>query len=93
MKENEQDAVLFRQHQSMEERVEVGAACMIKLALEMPAAVDEMDDAVGIAYAAMPERLYFIGRDGTVAYKGGRGPFFFRPAEWEEAIATYLASN
>ena len=37
--------MLFRQHRSMEERVEVGQACMIKMALEMPALVDEMDDA------------------------------------------------
>ncbi len=90
MKENEQDGVLVHQHQTMEERVQVGEACMVKMALEMPAAVDEMDDAVATAYAAMPERLYLIGRDGTVAYKGGLGPMFFKPAEWEEAIETYL---
>jgi hypothetical protein len=93
VKENEQDAVLFRQHESLEERVEVGEACMIKLALEMPAVVDEMDDAVGKAYAGMPERLYLIGKDGTVAYKGGMGPMFFRPKEWEEAIAAYVAAS
>ena len=92
MKENEQDSVLFRQHQSMEERVEVGEACMLKLALEMPAAVDEMNDAVAKAYAAMPERLYLIGRDGRVAYKGGIGPMFFRPKEWAAAIESYLGS-
>jgi len=92
VKENEQDAVLFRQHRSMNERVEVGAACMVKMALEMPAAVDEMNDAVGLAYAAMPERLYLIGVDGKVAYKGGMGPMFFRPDEWEQAIEGYLAS-
>ena len=86
VKENEQDAVLFHQHRSMEERVEVGQACMIKLALEMPAVVDEMDDQVAKAYAAMPERLYVIARDGTVAYKGGMGPMFFRPEEWEQAL-------
>ncbi len=90
MKENEQDAVLFRQHQSMEERVEVGQACMLKMALETPALVDEMDDAVAKAYAAMPERLYLIGTDGRVAYKGGMGPMYFRPAEWEEAIRSLL---
>lgn len=93
MKENEQDAVLFRQPQSMDERVEVGEACMLKMALEMPAAVDEMDDAVGIAYGAMPERLYLIGKDGHVAYKGGMGPMFFRPKEWEEAIEAYVARS
>ena len=92
MKENEADAVLFREHQSMEERVEVGQACMIKLALEPPALVDEMDDAVASAYAGMPERLYLIGADGRVAYKGGIGPMFFRPLEWEQAIRDYLAS-
>lgn len=93
VKENEKDAVLHRQHRSLEERVEVGQACMLGMALEMPALVDEMDDAVARAYAAVPERLYLIGRDGTVAYKGGVGPMFFRPAEWEEAIASYLASS
>ena len=86
MKENEQDAVLVPQHRSMDERVAVGQACMHKLALEMPAAVDEMDDAVSRAWAAMPERLYLVGRDGRIAFKGGVGPMFFRPDEWEAAI-------
>ncbi len=90
VKENPHDGVLVRQHQSMEERVEVGQTCMVKLALELPALVDEMDDAVARAYAAMPERLYLIGRDGRVAYKGGMGPMFFRPKEWEAAIEGYL---
>ncbi len=90
MKANERDAVLFRQHRSMEERVEVARVCMVKMALDMPAAVDEMDDAVARRYAAMPERLYLVDRDGRVAYKGGIGPMFFRPKEWEAAIARYL---
>ena len=93
VKENEEDTVLIRQHQSMDERVEVGQACMLKLALEPPALVDEMDDAVAKAYAGMPERLYFIGSDGRVVYKGGMGPMFFRPAEWERAIRDYLAAQ
>lgn len=77
----------------MEERVEVGEACMLKLALEPPALVDEMNDEVAKAYAAMPERLYLIGRDGRVAYKGGMGPMFFRPLEWEDAILSYLSDH
>ena len=83
--------MLVRQHRSMEERIEVGRTCMTRLALEMPAVVDEMDDGVARAYAAMPERLYLIGRDGRVAYKGGMGPMFFRPDEWERAIDEHLA--
>ena len=91
--ENELDAVLYRQHRSMEERVEVGQACMLKLALEMPALVDEMDDAVSLAYNAMPERLYLVGEDGKIAYKGGLGPMFFQPDEWDHAIEYLLAGN
>jgi len=85
--------VLVRQHQSFEERVEVGQTCMLKMALEIPALVDEMDDAVAAAYAAMPERLYLVGRDGRIAYQGGMGPMFFRPGEWEEAIKSHLAQR
>jgi len=77
----------------MEERIEVGQSCMVKLALEMPAVVDEMDDAIAKAYAAVPERLYVVGRDGRVAYKGGVGPMFFKPAEWESAIGRVLAEG
>ncbi len=90
MSENERDAVLVPQHRSLAERVEVGQTCMLKLALEMPALVDEMDDAVARAYAAVPERLYLVGSDGRVVYKGGVGPMFFRPPEWEAAIGRHL---
>ncbi len=85
--------MLFRQHRSMDERVEVARECMVKTALEMPAAVDEMDDAVARHYAAMPERLYLIASDGRVAYRGGMGPMFFDPKEWEAAIAEHLVAS
>jgi len=85
--------VLIRQHRSREERVDVGQSCMLKLALEMPGVVDEMDDGVCLAYNAMPERLYLVGTDGEIAYKGGMGPMFFLPDEWERAIGDYLAGR
>ncbi len=65
---------------------------MLKMALEIPALVDEMDDAVAAAYAAMPERLYLIERGGRIAYQGGMGPMFFRPEDWEDAIKGLLES-
>ena len=73
--------------------MEVGAACMLKLALEMPALVDAIDDGVATAYAAVPERLYLVGRDGRIAYKGGMGPMFFHPREWEQRIADRLVAD
>ena len=83
---NERDGVLIRSDQSLEERIEVGQTCMLKIALEVPARVDEMDDAVATAYAAMPERLYLVGGDGHIAYKGALGPMGFDPESWERAI-------
>ena len=76
------------------ERLEVAAVCMTKLALEpMPALVDEMDDAVNAAYEAWPDRLYLVGRDGRIAYRGGPGPFAFSPDELEEAIREELGGH
>ena len=85
--------MLVPQPRCMDERVEVGQACMHKLSLELPALVDEMDDRVATAYAAMPERLYLVAADGRIAYKGGIGPIFFDPAEWEQAIADELEAK
>ena len=73
------------------ERKSVAQVCMTKLALEpIPALVDEMDDRANRAFAAWPERLYLIGRDGRVAYRGDPGPGGFEPDELEAAIEKEL---
>jgi hypothetical protein len=53
--------------------------------------VDSIDDAVGARYSGMPSRLYLIDRQGKVAYKSGRGPFGFKPAELEHSLVLLLA--
>ena len=83
---NVEDNVLFRQHQSYEEREEVANTCNLDLRMSIPILVEEMDNGVDEAYGAAPERLYLIGADGRVAYHGGAGPHFFDPDEWEVAI-------
>lgn len=76
---------------TLQERNAVARVCMTRLALDpMPALVDGMDDAVGQAYAAHPDRLYLVGRDGRVAYRGDPGPFGFLPEELEAAIRAEL---
>ena len=49
-----------------------------------------MEDSVNQAYGGWPDRLYLVGVDGKIAYKGGRGPFGFEPDELEEAIEEAL---
>jgi len=74
-----------------EERQTVAGRCETELAYGIPTCVDEIDDAVSSAYAAIPTRLYLVGLDGLVAYAGGMGPFGFKPAELGKAIEKYLS--
>jgi hypothetical protein len=77
---------------SLLERQQVAQVCMTKLALEpIPALVDDVDDRVCSAYGAWPDRLYLIGRDGRVAYRGAPGPGGFRPAELAAALEEELS--
>jgi len=40
-----------------------------------------MDNKVEKDYSSWPDRLYVVGQDGKVAYKGGPGPGGFDSAE------------
>jgi len=73
------------------EREEVATTCALRLGIEIPVAVDRIDDGLASAYGALPDRLYLIGRGGHVAFQGEPGPFGFRPEDLERAIRTELA--
>jgi hypothetical protein len=49
-----------------------------------------MENSTDLKYYALPDRLYLIGNDGRVAYRGAPGPFGFVAAELEQAIENYL---
>ncbi|MCA9904848.1 MAG: hypothetical protein KC547_13420 [Anaerolineae bacterium] len=68
------------------ERRAVASECKSALQYGIRTYVDEMDDAVNLAYMAWPTRLYLVGLDGRVVYRGGIGPFGFKPKELEAAI-------
>ena len=83
---NVEAGILYRQHQSFDERDEVAATCTLDLHIEVPVLVEEMDNAIDEAYGAAPERLYLIGKDGKVVYDGGAGPHLFDLNELDQAI-------
>jgi len=68
------------------ERSKVAKTCVADLELPMPALVDKLDDKVNQAYQGWPDRLYLVGKDGKLAYAGGRGPFYFSCDELEDAL-------
>jgi type I thyroxine 5'-deiodinase len=76
---------------TIEERRAAAGQCEESLQYGIRTFVDEMDDPVNKAYAALPTRLYLVGIDGNIAYAGGPGPWGFKPEELKEAIEEYLA--
>ncbi|MFI5459092.1 MAG: deiodinase family protein [Isosphaerales bacterium] len=87
---NDRVGVSLRQPRTYNERVSVAQTCGKRLGLGFPMLVDTIDDAVGARYSGMPSRLYLIDTDGKVAYKSGRGPFGFKPAELEHSLVLLL---
>lgn len=71
---------------TINERKQAAERCDLELKHRIPTLVDDMDDSVNRAYAAMPTRIYLIGTDGRVVYAGGLGPWGFKPKELKEAL-------
>ena len=88
---NRQFGVELEQPKTLAERQGVAKICKSHLAFDIPILVDTLADEVGHAYSGGPARLYLIDRQGRVAYKGGRGPFYFFPSELESAIMWNLS--
>ncbi len=93
MESNDRVGVSLRQPRTFAERVGVAQTCSKTLGLGMPMLVDTLNDHVGGTYSGMPSRLYLIDREGKVAYKSGRGPFGFKPAELEQALLLELPNE
>ena len=93
MEINEDEDVVYAQPTSEDEREHVAEACSTHLDLAIPTIIDDMDNTTDLAYSALPDRLYLVGKDGNIAYRSAAGPMGFRPDEFEAAISEYLASN
>jgi Iodothyronine deiodinase len=93
MESNDRVGVAVAQPKSNFQRVEVATQCHDLLEMSMPVLVDGIDDRVGHAYSGMPDRLYIIDSEGKVAFKSGRGPFWFNPAEMEQALIMMLLEH
>lgn len=91
LESNRDDGILVADPQTVVERGEVAVACSLRFELELPVLIDDVDDEVGRRYGGWPDRLYLIGADGNIAYRGGEGPFGFRVEELEAAIERELA--
>jgi hypothetical protein len=88
---NREDGIELVDPVSLAERAAAAEACAVRLETRIPTLLDDVDDAVALAYGGWPDRLYLVGRDGRIAFQGEEGPFGFKPAELAAAIETELA--
>ncbi len=90
--DNQKDKISVASPKTLAERCAVEGTCAAKLALRIPAVIDDLANSTEEAYTAWPDRLYVIDLDGRVAYKSKPGPFGFKPAAMEEVLKRVLSS-
>ena len=86
MESNERQGIVVKQPKTEEQRVDVARTCQKGMDISIPMLIDDMGNSVGEAYAGWPDRLYIVGEDGRIAYKGNMGPRGFRPREMEQVL-------
>jgi len=83
--------VKIGQPETLEERWGVARKFCTHYKLSIPTLVDDMKDSLSRAYNAFPDRLFILGKDGKIAYRGGRGPRGFKITEMEKALKRILS--
>jgi hypothetical protein len=86
MDSNVESEVVFNQPKSFQARVDLARTFMDRMKVETETFVDDIRNTALACYAAWPERIYVIDPDGRIVYKGGMGPFYFKPDELREFL-------
>ncbi len=87
MDSNEEQGICYPQPTTLAERVAIANDFTKHAKYEIPLYVDGIENQADDLYAAWPERLYVIDESGRIAYKGGMGPFEYKPDEVEAWLA------
>jgi hypothetical protein len=88
MKSNVKDDVCYAQPKTLQQRVAIANDFTRRFKFPLPFGIDDMGNAANDANAAWPERIYIIDESGHIAYRGGMGPFNYKPQEAREWLAT-----
>ena len=91
VRSNLDDGLEFLEPQSDDERAELAGVCMIDLGFEMPMLLDNMDNEVDAKYAALPERLYVLDKNGRVSFRGIMGSRGFDVETWHDGVQAQAA--
>src|SRR5258708_37286656 len=81
MKSNVKDDVCYAQPKTLGQRVAIANDFTKRYKFPLPFGIDDISNAANDAYAAWPERIYIVDESGHIAYRGGMGPFNYKPEE------------
>ena len=87
MKSNVKDDVCYAQPKTLEQRVVIANDFIKRFKFPLPFGIDDMSNGADNAYSAWPERIYIVDEGGRIAYRGGMGPFNYKPGEAREWLA------
>ena len=87
---NVQDGIEISAAANYNQKEEYASSCVRNLGIRFTTVVDNMDAQVELNYMGWPDRMYVVGKDGRIAWKGDPGPQGFQPAIFEAAIHAEL---
>jgi len=93
MPSNREGQVVYQQPKSFEARLELAKTFVDRMQVKTPTLVDDIRNTGLVCFAAWPERIYVIDTGGRILYKGGMGPFYFKPEELAEFLRSKLGDR
>jgi hypothetical protein len=84
---NRTQDVVYTQPVSLNDRAAIARDCITKRNIQMPTALDDIDNTMGERYSGSPERLYLIDNDSLVQHRSIPGPFNMQTIEeWYQSL-------
>ena len=83
---NVDQQVVYAQPKTEDDRAAIAETCVLGMDLKLPMLLDRLSNDVDLAYAALPERLYVIDREGTIVHRSEPGPWGFDVDAFEAAL-------
>jgi hypothetical protein len=82
--------VVFSQPETFEHRRKLAETACTFWDMPIPTLVDTIDPSVGQTYESWPNRIYVIDTEGTIVYRGPKGPMGVTPREGEKHLRSLL---
>ena len=90
---NQKAGIEIAKAKNYEEKEGYASVCVRTLGIKFTTVVDKMDAKVESNYMGWPDRLYLVGKNGRIAWKGDPGPQGFKPPQLEAAIEAELRAD